>query len=79
MGKGDLKGSLPSVTSAARMAVTVVPMLAPSVKGHICSRRKTPIPTRGVRAKVVIEEDRTNMIMAAPKMIARHPLMLVAL
>ena len=31
---------------AARGPVTVVPILAPRVKGSICSRRRAPTPTR---------------------------------
>mmetsp|Transcript_19754 Transcript_19754/g.54936 ORF Transcript_19754/g.54936 Transcript_19754/m.54936 type:complete len:329 (+) Transcript_19754:240-1226(+) len=70
---------VPSVTKAERMAVPVVPMLAPRVSGSICSRRRTPIPTSGVSAEVVMEEDWTTMVIPAPSTMARYPLMLVAL
>ena len=70
---------VPSVTIEPKIAVIVVPILAPKVNGSICSSRSTPIPTRGVKAEVVIEEDWTTMVIAAPRMIPKYPLMLVAL
>ena len=46
-----------SDTRADMMAVKVVPMLAPRVRGYICSSWMIPMPTRGVSVEVVIEED----------------------
>ena len=54
------------LTSEARMAVKVVPMLAPRVRGSICSTVITPRPTRGVKVEVVTEEDCTAMVRAVP-------------
>ena len=41
--------------SAARRAVTVVPILAPRVKGKIFLRLRTPAPAKGTTNDVVIE------------------------
>ena len=68
-----------SDTKDAKSPVKVVPMLAPRVKGSICSRRIAPIPTKGVRAEVVMDEDCTKRVIPQPMRIARYPLMLVAL
>mmetsp|Transcript_12271 Transcript_12271/g.17255 ORF Transcript_12271/g.17255 Transcript_12271/m.17255 type:complete len:251 (+) Transcript_12271:226-978(+) len=68
-----------SETRAAMTAVKVVPMLAPRVRGYICSSWMTPMPTRGVRVEVVMDEDWTRMVMPVPMTMARYPLMLVAL
>jgi hypothetical protein len=43
------------VTRAARIAVTVVPMLAPIVYGKICTKVKSPAPAIGTAKEVVIE------------------------
>lgn len=51
---------------AARMAVKVVPRLAPRMSGNICSSLKAPTSTRGVKTEVVIEEDWTNMVRPVP-------------
>ena len=41
---------------AASKAVTVVPILAPNVKGNICLRDRTPAPANGMTKDVVIDE-----------------------
>jgi hypothetical protein len=46
-----LRASL-SEARAANMAVVVVPMLLPRVRGYILSMLITPSPTRGVRVEV---------------------------
>ena len=51
---------------AARMAVKVVPMLAPSVSGYMRSRCRIPTPTSGVRADVKTELLCTNIVKPAP-------------
>ena len=43
------------VTRAARIAVTVVPMLAPRVYGKICMSVNNPAPAMGTDKEVVIE------------------------
>ena len=40
---------LPGLAKAAKMAVVVVPMLAPSVSGYALSMDITPIPGGGVK------------------------------
>ena len=47
--------SSPPNASAASKAVTVVPILAPSVYGKIFSIVKTPAPTSGIISDVVME------------------------
>lgn len=77
--RATCSASVPSDTMAAMIAVMVVPILAPNDKGYICSRRRTPIPTKGVKADVVIDEDWTRMVIPHPINIPRYPFMLVAL
>jgi hypothetical protein len=45
-----------SAVKDARMAVMVVPMLAPRVSGYMRSMCTTPTPTRGVNADVKMDE-----------------------
>ena len=40
----------------ANNAVTVVPILAPSVKGYICLSVNTPAPANGIIVDVVMDE-----------------------
>ena len=47
----------PPVTNDASNPVHVVPILAPSVIGYICSNDTIPNPTKGVSAEVVTDED----------------------
>ena len=56
---------------AVSTPVMHVPMLAPSTTGYMRSIVMTPMPTRGVRAEVVIEEDWTQMVSPSPTAIAR--------
>ena len=56
---------------AAKSAVTVVPILAPSVNGKICLNVKTPAPARGTTKDVVMEELWTIMVSAIPNAMAR--------
>ena len=65
---------VPSLTRDA-----VVPILAQRVNGSICSRRRAPIPMRGVSADVVIDELCTRTVIAAPIKMAMYPFTLVAL
>lgn len=62
-----------SWASDASMAVKVVPMLEPSVRGYILSIVMTPTPTRGVRADVNMLDDWTRMVNNAPISMARYP------
>ena len=55
------------------MAVVVVPMLAPRVKGYIRSIVITPIPTNGVRADVKTELDCTRIVIPVPIKMAIYP------
>lgn len=56
---------------AAKMAVVVVPILAPSVSGYILSMATTPMPTSGVRADVNTELDCTKIVRPVPIRMAR--------
>ena len=47
--KATCSDSMFSLTNDAVNPVMVVPILAPRVKGYICSSRIAPIPTRGVK------------------------------
>jgi len=71
--------AFPEVTMEAMIPVRVVPMLAPRVKGYICSKRSTPRPTKGVSVEVVMEDDWTTMVIPAPMIMATYPFMSVAL
>ena len=58
------------VASEASIAVTVVPMLAPSVNGNTCSNVRIPAPIRGMISDVVIELLCTNTVITTPKAMA---------
>ena len=51
---------------AAMMPVTVVPMLAPRVRGNMSSSWMRPTAATGVSVDVVMEEDCTMMVMNRP-------------
>ena len=55
----------------ANKAVTVVPILAPSVNGNICLKESTPAPASGTINDVVIDELWTIIVSMIPKPIAR--------
>ena len=55
-----------SATRAARIEVIVVPILAPNVRGYICSALTIPTPTIGVKTLVVTLELCTAMVMPQP-------------
>ena len=42
--------------SAAKRAVTVVPIYAPKVKGNIYFKLNTPAPAKGTTSEVVMDE-----------------------
>ena len=56
----------PDTASAARSAVTVVPMFAPIVIGNACSSRNNPAAPSGTSNDVVIELDCTMTVTATP-------------
>ena len=58
-------------TKAARIPVTVVPMLAPNVIGYMTSSVKTSNPANGVKTEVVIDDDCTKIVIPHPTQIAR--------
>ena len=58
--------------SAAKSAVTVVPILAPRVKGNIFFNVNTPAPASGTTNEVVIDELCTIIVRTIPKPIARR-------
>ena len=60
-----------SDASEAKIAVTVVPMFAPSVSGYILLMCSTPTPTSGVMAEVKMELLCTSMVSPAPMKMAR--------
>jgi hypothetical protein len=55
-----------SATKAARIEVIVVPILAPRVRGYICSTLIRPTPTIGVKTLVVTLELCTAMVIPHP-------------
>ena len=55
---------------AAKSAVTVVPIFAPSVNGKICLNVKTPAPAKGTTKEVVIDELCTIIVIMIPNSIA---------
>lgn len=50
------------VARAARIAVTVVPILAPKVYGNICLTVTNPAPAKGIMIEVVTELDRKSVV-----------------
>ena len=54
------------LTRDAIIAVTVVPMFAPRVKGSIFTSGSTPIAQSGVNAEVVTELDWTRIVTPRP-------------
>ena len=61
-------------TVADIIPVTVVPTLAPSVKGNISFSGIKPIATRGVITDVVIDDDCTIIVRNIPISIETYPL-----
>ena len=57
--------------SAAKSAVTVVPIFAPRVNGNIFCKVNTPAPAKGTTREVVMDELWTIMVRIIPKPIAR--------
>ena len=62
-----------SVARDAMKAVIVVPMFAPSMSGKAFSRESTPEEQSGTSKEVVMLEDWTEMVIAAPARIASSP------
>ena len=62
-------------TRAAITAVHVVPILAPSVNGNICSKVMIFKPTNGVKVDVVIELDCNNIVRIIPKNMDKYALL----
>ena len=62
------------VANEARIAVVVVPMLAPIVSGNTASTVRMPAATSGISKEVVIELDWTKMVKISPAKIASTPL-----
>lgn len=60
----------PSWVNDARIAVNVVPILAPNVRGKTRSRVMTPRPTSGVKVDVNMLDDWTSMVSSAPTIMA---------
>ena len=60
----------PVAASAARSAVTVVPMLAPIVIGNACPSVSSPAPASGTSSDVVIELDCTSAVTKIPTTMA---------
>ena len=58
-------------TVAPMMPVSVVPMLAPSVRGNISSSVIRPTAAMGVSVEVVMDEDCTMMVMPMPPSMSR--------
>ena len=56
-------------------AVTVVPMLAPSISGKTSSRVMTPAAHRGTISEVVMLEDWTAIVIRTPTDIPMRPLL----
>ena len=54
------------VTKEARIAVTVVPIFVPNVKGYTCSRVSSPEPIRGIANEVVTELLWTMAVVITP-------------
>ena len=69
--RATCSGACPFATMDAIMAVPVVPRFAPRVNAYICSRRNNPMPHKGVKADVVMEDDWTTIVKPAPTAIAR--------
>ena len=56
---------------AAKIAVMVVPIFAPRVKGYTCLSVSTPAPARGTMVEVVIDELWTMKVKSIPNKIPR--------
>ena len=63
----------------ANNAVTVVPRLAPNVKGYNCLSVTTPAPAKGTIVEGVIDELWTMMVRIIPKIIARNAVLKIYL
>eukprot|EP00617_Octactis_speculum_P013524 CAMPEP_0185764904 /NCGR_PEP_ID=MMETSP1174-20130828/24603_1 /TAXON_ID=35687 /ORGANISM="Dictyocha speculum, Strain CCMP1381" /LENGTH=61 /DNA_ID=CAMNT_0028447665 /DNA_START=50 /DNA_END=235 /DNA_ORIENTATION=+ len=57
----------------AKSAVHVVPILAPIVRGSICSKVMISAATSGVSTDVVTEDDCTRIVRPVPTNIATTP------
>ena len=68
----NASAGLETATLAASKPVTVVPILAPNVKGNICSSVITLIAQSGTSVDVVILLDCTNIVTRAPITIDRY-------
>ena len=59
--------SAPEAENAAIRPVTVVPMLAPTTNGNRVRTLNLPEAASGTVSAVVVEEDCTRVVMAAPE------------
>ena len=75
----NASAGLETATLAANNPVTVVPILAPKVKGNICSNVITLMAHKGISVEVVILLDCTNIVTSIPIIIEKYLLYASAL